>query len=91
MTKPKHRLWIPKGDGTTLCLDGYPVEIRRHGPFGYSLWCEGVLMAPRKTPEKVGQGLELSTAKYTGVRYADELDEFEALEPDPEMPKVWTP
>jgi len=61
--------WFRK-DGQTLCLDGYPIQIKRRGPsdtYLYAVLLEGHERMVTAT---------LSMAKRDGERLAAELAEF---------------
>ncbi len=77
----KKRAWLPKGDGKTLCMDGYPIEIRRYAPTAYRVFVEGAEVRPDYV-QNYGQ-MMAAQAKLIGERLANELDEFEVLEPEP--------
>lgn len=65
-------LWEPAGDGLTLRLKGYPIEIRRmterRGEYCFGLVIDGSLSK--------GVYNTLGMAKMDGLRVATELDEF---------------
>lgn len=59
--------WISAGDGKTLCLSGYPIQIVRLGFSSFELQVEGRPPQPWAT---------LAVAKRLGEEIASEAAEF---------------
>jgi hypothetical protein len=72
-TKTK-RLWLPLETGDRLCLDGYPIEIRR-GPEGMALFVDDRLNSAWRHDHG------LANLKAIGEKRADEIDEFDSWQP----------
>jgi hypothetical protein len=73
-TKKTKRLWLPVETGDRLCLDGYPIEIRR-GPEGMALFVSERLSSAWSHDHGV------PNLKASGEIRADEMDEFDSWQP----------